>query len=365
MVLLALFLAANLAAASDDSSRQAAPRIVLDTVVQLQTGPGPGELPIVPLSVAAIPNGGYLVIVDGLVGGSSVDLRNLYDSTGRYAESLGRLGDGPGEYRRAVAAARVKGDSLYLWDRQRRLMTVLDHSAHPVRTFVVNANGFRLTAAADGQFVLDGYADGGNYSEPLNAFTPAGQLIGAFGEVAPRARFAPGPPMERVVTSDGHGGWWTVRSGYRYEVEHWDRTLHRTSQWLPEADWFPLQKDLYSPKRGENGFERLRPGVGWIQVDSAGRLWIGGLRPAAGAQEQMDKCIHDGAEPFTCLMQLGPNASIQVVEVRDPIDGHLLFSTRGVPALYPMGGGLFYTTAQDDDGFVHVSVVRCELRVES
>ena len=357
----ALFIAACMAISCAESSGQAAERIVLDTVVQLQTGPGPGELPIVPLSVAAIPAGGYLAIVDD----GNAELRNLYDSAGGYVESLGREGDGPGEYRRAVAAAGFGGDSLLLWDRQRRLMTVLDRSGHPVRTFEVSADGFQLAVAVDGHFVLDGYAKGGNYSEPLNAFTPAGQLVAAFGEVIPRERFAPGPPVDRRVASDGHGGWWTVRSRYRYELEHWDSTLHRTLQWLPETDWFPVQRDLESPKAEGTGFEHLRPGAIWIQVDSAGRLWIGGSTPEPSAQDSLDACIHGGTQPFTCLMQLGPNASIQVVEVRDPIDGHLLFSTRGVPALYPMGGGLFYTTAQDDDGFVHVSVVRCELRVKS
>ncbi|HET7603383.1 MAG TPA: hypothetical protein VFK36_10240 [Gemmatimonadales bacterium] len=358
MSLIMLFFTACLTAACGAAGRRAGAQIVLDTIVQLQTGPGPGELPLVPLSVAPIPDGGYLAIVDGLVGGSSVQLRKLYDSTGRYIGSLSRLGDGPGEYRQAVAAARFKGDSLYLWDRQRRLMTVLDRSAHPVRTFVVNANGFRLTEAADGHFVLDGYADGGNYSEPLNAFTPAGKLIAAFGEVTPRARFAPGPPVERVVTSDGHGGWWTVRSGYRYEVEHWDSTLHRTAQWLPETNWFPVQHDLESPARGETGFEHLRPGASWIQVDSAGRLWIGGHVPAPGAQEKMDTCIRGGTQPFPCLMQLGERSFETVVEVRSPQDGHLLMSVRGLPALYPMSGGLFYSARTDEDGFVHVSVVR-------
>lgn len=358
MTLFTVFIAACLALACADSDGQAGERIVLDTIVQLQTGPGPGELPLPPLSVVAIPDGGYLAIVDGVIGSASVERRNLYDSTGRYVGSLGREGDGPDEYRRAVAAAGFGGDSLYLWDRQRRLMTVLDRSARPVRTFIVNADGFQLNSAADGHFVLDGYAEGGNYTEPLNGFTPAGQLIAAFGEVSPRKRFAPGPPVERRAASDGHGGWWTVRSGYRYEVEHWDSVLHRTARWLPATDWFPVQKDLESPRRGETGFEHLRPGVNWIQVDSAGRLWIGGHMPTAGAQKQLDACIQDGAQPFTCAMQLGPNTFTTVVEIRDSEDGHLLTSSRKLPALYPMSDGLFYTMTRDDDGFVHVSVVR-------
>ncbi len=357
MPFIALLLIALLVTACAGSDQRTVERIVLDTVVQLQTGPGPGELPIVPLSVASIPNGGYLAIVDG----GNTELRNFYDSAGRYMGSLGRDGDGPGEYRRAVAVARFGGDSLLLWDRQRRLMTVLDRSAHPVRTFEVSADGFQFAVATDGHFVLDGYAKGGNYSEPLNGFTPDGQLIAAFGEVAPRERFAPGPPVDRRVASDGHGGWWTVRSRYRYELEHWDSTLHRTLQWLPETDWFPVQRELESPKAEGTGFEHLRPGAIWIQVDSAGRLWIGGSTPEPSSQDSLDACIHSGTQPFTCLMQLGPNASIRVVEVRDPTDGHLLFSTRDLPALYPMGGGLFYTTTKDDDGFVHVNVVRCAL----
>jgi hypothetical protein len=357
-----LLLAEWLVLACVASAQEARPHIQLDTIAHLATGPGAGELQLVPLSVVTIPNGGYLAIVDGLVGNASVEQRNIYDASGHFAGTLGREGDGPFEFRRAVGAGRFAADSLYLWDRQRRLMTVLDRSAKPVRTFVVNANGFRLTTATDGRFVLDGYADGGSYSQPVNAFAPDGKLIGAFGEMAPRERFAPGPPTDRVVASDGHGGWWTVRTGYRYEVEHWDSTLHRTAQWLPETDWFPLQHDLEAPKRGETGFEHLRPGASWIQVDTAGRLWIGGHKPAAHAQERMDSCVHEGTQPFSCLMQLGERSFETVVEVRSRVDGRLLASVRGLPALYAMSGGLFYTAGTDDDGFVHVSIVRLRLQ---
>ena len=292
----------------------------------------------------------------------SAEVRNLYDSQGRFVGSLGRQGDGPGEFRRAVAAATFGADSVYLWDRERRLMTVLDRAGHQVRSFPVSANGFRLAAAPDGHFVLDGHAAGGNYGQPLNAFAPTGQLIAAFGEQTPRARFAPGPPVERAVTSDGAHGWWTVRNGYRYEIEHWDSALTRTAQFLPETDWFPVQRDLETPTRGETGFERLRPAATWIQVDSAGRLWIGGVVPKPGAQDALDRCIHGGEQSFPCLMKLGDTVFTKIVELRMASDGRLIAISRGAPAAYAMRPGLVFTASTDDAGFPHVTILRLRLR---
>jgi hypothetical protein len=354
-------LAACLAAACRNTGEHPAERIVLDTVVRLQTGPGAGELPLPPLCVVAIPDGGYLAIVDGVTGRSDVELRNQYDAAGHYTGSLGRAGDGPGEFRRVVAAAGFAGDSIYIWDRQRRLMTVLDHAGRQVRTFSVSADGFQLVAAADGHFVLDGYAAGGNYSEPLNGFASDGKLIAAFGEVAPRERFAPGPPVERRVASDGHGGWWTARAAYRYELEHWDSTLTRRMQLLPSADWFPPQRDLESPTHGEEVLSVLRPGIRWLEVDSTGRLWIGGAAPVPGAQAAVDACVHGGGRPFECALERTASSFTTVVEVRSPSDGHLLASVRGLAPMMPMGGGLFRAATTDEDGFVRVSVVRVRM----
>jgi hypothetical protein len=357
-----LLLAACLTTACGSAGQHSGTEIVLDTVVQLQTGPGPGELPTNPLSVARIPDGGYIALVDAGFSPGSAALRNLYDSAGRYVGSLGQDGDGPGEFRQAVAAARFASDSVYLWDRQHRLMTVLDHAAHPVRTFHVSADGFQLAAAGDGHFVLDGYADGGNYSEPLNGFTADGKLIAAFGEVTPRERFAPGPPVDRRVASDGQRGWWTARAGYRYELEHWDSTLHRVAQFLPEASWFPVQRDLESGTR-EGGFSLLRPGIRWIHADSAGRLWVGGAEPAPGAQDAVDACVRGGKQAFKCALERMTSSFTAVIEVRSPSDGHLLASVRGLPQLLPIGDGLFEASATDEDGFVHVTVVRVRMEL--
>lgn len=63
-----------------------------------------------------LPDGGVAV-----VNGGSGDVR-LYDAGGRYRGTLGRSGDGPGEFARPAQVYPGGGDTVVVWDNTRRLV---------------------------------------------------------------------------------------------------------------------------------------------------------------------------------------------------------------------------------------------------
>jgi hypothetical protein len=61
----------------------------------------------------------------------------VFDAGGKQERSLGRPGDGPGEFRSMVWTRRCGGDSLLIWDLARRQATVVGSTAASLRQFAV------------------------------------------------------------------------------------------------------------------------------------------------------------------------------------------------------------------------------------
>ena len=64
----------------------------------------------------------------------------LYDPNGRFLRSMGRAGEGPGEYK--VAFIALYHDSLFIYDPQLRRATVMTLDGKVVRTVITTANDY-------------------------------------------------------------------------------------------------------------------------------------------------------------------------------------------------------------------------------
>jgi hypothetical protein len=76
----------------------------------------------------------------------------VFDSTGQFVRSIGRNGQGPGEYA-WISGFDTWADSLTISDNQLQRVTVLDEGRRPIRTL---SFGHELTAAIDWVHVLGG-----------------------------------------------------------------------------------------------------------------------------------------------------------------------------------------------------------------
>ncbi len=100
-----------------------------------------------------------------VVNGGTHELR-FYDASGRFMQSAGREGEGPGEFRSLASLERFGGDSLLVWDRGTRRLSIFDSQGRFVRSFRLRDAGAAGSA------------------EPIGRF-PDGALLARRGGIAP------------------------------------------------------------------------------------------------------------------------------------------------------------------------------------
>jgi hypothetical protein len=76
-----------------------------------------------------------------LIADRSENSIRIIDATGKLLQSVGRTGDGPGEFRSMVWAGRCGADSLLVWDYARRQATMIGSNGAIARQFAVPAVG--------------------------------------------------------------------------------------------------------------------------------------------------------------------------------------------------------------------------------
>ena len=231
--------------------------ITLDTIVTIGGLDGPGLHVVTQVSHIAVDRHGLILITES--GQSEI---SVFDSTGKFLRTVGRPGEGPGEYR-SISHLGVGPRYIHVFERQEG-RTMLDHDFKVIRTdrfpgqvhslavlgndevaFTVPTSGpvgHKLyVLRPSGQFLAYG-GDGKEYPPTLTAWisqnsTVTGRTetvwavryntnrivrwdlgqearvgrvfdrhIVEFDEGVPRERFAP-PPMNNTVMADDRGLW--------------------------------------------------------------------------------------------------------------------------------------------------------------
>jgi len=99
------------------------------------------------------PHGIY--VLDG-----SFDEVRVFDEAGGHVMSLGREGDGPGEFRNPTELMVGLDSTITVWDRSLRRLTVFGHGGDVIRTASVQQNFLNpglATVADDGSFVISDF----------------------------------------------------------------------------------------------------------------------------------------------------------------------------------------------------------------
>ena len=301
------------------------------------------------------------------------DVILVYGEDGRLLRTVGRLGQGPGEFAPPGISSLAIGrnDTLFVLDRGRYLSVF-----SPALTFVRRE---RMPGAvsgavilADGQVVLNtrlGRPDTAGY--PFHLVDSKGTVVRSLGEESALLPNQVEPtPEPLVVDPDGRAIW---AGSFNYRLQEWPLSGERGA-WLEVMDvpWLRkvpppaprLRRQRSSPQtpnslRGTiNAMNaradslRATPGaidappaaMRIIGVDRSGLVWVHGSYPnPSGA------------------------GTVSVLEVIDPRRRQLLAS-RSVPMpqnrwlrMLP-NQGLAYSTEEDSDGFIRVHVWRLELQ---
>ncbi len=275
-----------------------------------------------------------------------------------FARSVGRPGQGPGEYE-WIRFARSHRGRLYVFDTRNMRLTVLALPKFEVLEttqlldVIPSSLKFDGVVLSDSAYVLNaeiysperiGYA--------LHLFQGDGQILNSFDEVPFGVPDA--PPLMRFLAPSASGDRvWAAWRGDAYRLDLWNPwTSTRLRSIVRDVEWFP-------PSKEPTSWEPNRPGpsgLNGITVDGDGRLWVVGRSAAADRWAGCFKPNPDRSHPGAlAYVPIETCASFNYhVEVFDSETGQVLASDRIPPTLAAdyawwgtIRGGWLYAVERD------------------
>jgi hypothetical protein len=316
-----------------------------------------------------LPDGGYLVAP------TSGELGQLlrYDRSGKYLGTLGKIGDGPGEYRSIQSMVFARGDSVSLMGGRR--ITTISLASGRGRSEPVTLQAFYHQVLSDGRVIVNSMAQG----EPRFALlTPTSQLT---------SRFGPEPPMVVLPRQNGRtigdsygnlvamapspsGGFWVGATYYGHRLQKLTSTgqvLFETARkpaWFAPYAYADIDERLY--RLGE--LRTPRPTImNAVGVTSSGHVLT--LSRTADAKWKADPKAPPPNPPGGeyPVERLVPTGGIDryvdsVLELYRESDGAFLGSWRSDTVLGQMTpNGLIYLKGEDADGVASYTVYRVKI----
>lgn len=240
--------------------------ITLRRVAVLGTSDGSGEIPGGVQAVSVDSAGRFWVLARN-------PLPMVFDSTGRFLQSVGRVGQGPGEFTSPLDVVALPGDSILVAEAGRAVVMTGDLEAirqvslnagfFPVRVLrwpdLVIANGFLATPESAGW--------------PLHRLEFSREVVGvtkSFGPDDGEVRPGGFPQLMQKIAVGDHMTFWSA-DWSRYRLVRWSATGDKELVLERRAAWFPETKRASSfgaPDRAPD------PGISAIHVDSAGLIWV-------------------------------------------------------------------------------------------
>lgn len=311
-------------------------------------------------------DGGFVV---AQTGGTTGQLLR-YDRAGKYVGTVGKLGDGPGEYRSVQSIVQARGDSVSLMGGRR--ITTISVASGRGRSEPVTLQAFFHLVLADGRMVVNSMAQG---DAKFALLTPVSQVSSRFGPVPPmvvlprqNGRTIGDPYATWVAMAPSpSGGFWagTVYYGHRLQkMAPSGQVLFETARkpsWFPSFTYADIDEKMY--RLGE--LRTPRPTVmGAVGVTPTGQVIT--LSRVADAKWKADPKAPPpnppgGEYPVENLVPTGgiDRYVDSVLELYRESDGAFLGSWRSDTALgQMMPNGLIYLKGEDADGVVSYTVYR-------
>lgn len=292
--------------------------VTLSKVVTLGAADGPGAFSTRPYFIGQDSRGRFYAVTPD----SPDELPYVFDAQGRYLQRLGRVGDGPGEFR-SPTVLRVRQDTLYVLDTSGRI-TILSPSYAIVTTFTGPRGAMDALPLSNGTIVVNALVrDRDRFGFMQHLLDRRGNYLGSFDPDTlafnPRNITA----RKRVMADGGTGRMWTAPLAHHYVVSAWSLTgqlekqLTRTPTWFPSYDRAWLVSPTVAPMPYVLGLWEAPDGYLWVVARVADPNWKQGLGKAVEVEGRTIYPVDDAQEVYD-----------SVIEVIDPLTARLVASTR-------------------------------------
>jgi hypothetical protein len=313
-LLLAVLLLPNGAYAQEPvtlAASEAPPEIVVDTLAVLGDPDGPGILASENVYITADARGRYFVFA------LPYPVIQEYDDAGRFVRSIGREGDGPGEFRWPQAVHVDDAGRVHVADGVHQRLTSLTGDGSAPRTLPLSPlnPGFELTAITPDSLLLTGYGLSSELAgEPLHVVSWEGGVERSFG--ASRGLEQGSDPVElvRSIHSVSADTLWVAPMD-EYRIERWSLDGELRAVFLGDGS-IGFDREELDEVRGL----RPRTVLSAVRQDASGLVWVKLHVPRADWKDVV------GAADEEELSDL--RLTDTLLEVVDPASGTVVASRR-------------------------------------
>lgn len=201
---------------------------------------------------------------------------SLFDRTGKFLRSIGKKGNGPGEFQGIGAIAFGPNDSLHVFDQVLHRYSVFDPEFRFVSSGPLPLGPeLQTLILPTGDYVFGlPIRTPAEIGQPLHRVDRSGRIGKSFGSQS--GLFRPDIPyFDRRAIANSNGG--AVWSAYRtqYVVERWNPTTGRyLSEIRRDVSWFPSRMTVSSSARNHASSDSPEPFVMAIRESKQGILWV-------------------------------------------------------------------------------------------
>jgi len=261
----------------------------------------------------------------------------LYGEDGKFIRTIGRRGEGPGEFSRTQLLAFDAQDSLHAMDASGPKHSVFAPDLTFVRAVQQQTRTLAMRIEPSGTVFVVAPKMSGEASFALQVLSPDGAALQAFDPIDPNASGQ--AALGRSITVDPSGRRWSIGTAV-YRLKEWStdaqvtRVFEAKRDWIPETIPMRLERNQQPPAQ-----------IAGLEADEAGLLWVFAVLPDANWS------------PPTPGSRLDPGSMYDtVVEIIDPDTGRLLARSRLDPLVLPFARGRAYSMVEEESGDLRIQV---------
>jgi hypothetical protein len=193
----------------------------------------------------------------------------VFDRGGRLVRTIGRVGQGPGEFNGPLAMTVGPGDSLLIVEQQTGRFAVYDQALALRRSGGFRtASGYELLWLSGSAVVLSTWQPHGDTLATMLLTDAQGSSVRRLALATPPART--GEALLRVFGRAGPERFVSAEMG-KYRIELWNTTGALIRSWERSPDWF---LDSVPRKPGPPGMSPFPSRITGVRVDDAGLVWV-------------------------------------------------------------------------------------------